>query len=339
MRPLVQVTLAVCLASGCSFYAQTGKVMSGYAVEHVVPYMMQSPDVGMACGTGVAMGPFLMSFGRVTDPPDKAALVTMMAAGMCAEMSAWDDELAQLRSGRESRAAEMQDARVREQRLHELAADRYHQAYGRLVKAFGEPGGACPKLAGRDRLLYLLGLSSGLLAVMHDQAAGGPVGVPMDVPRKVAQAAACLDDAELWGVPHALQAAVWATVPGTAPEKTEPFAVLRAAAKLGQDQAVRLAGAFLVQAAAGAGRADELRRAITEHAESLKAKPAADDYRMLDRYATLLIQHESDKLWTARTGHRTPMGALGTFPEEATKTKPPADDDRILEGLDSEGAK
>jgi hypothetical protein len=313
--------------------------MSSYTVEHVVPFMMQSADVDMACGTGVSMGSFLMSFGRVTDPPDRGALVTLMAAGMCAEMASWEAELAQLRAVRENRAGDAQDARIREQRAHELAADRYQQAYARLTRVFGEPGGACPKLEGSDPLFYLLGLSSGLLAVLHDRAAGGALGVPLDLPRKVAQSAACLDDNQFWGAPRALQAAVWASVPGTVPEKTDPFAVLRDAARRGQERGVRLAGAFLVQTAAAAGRTEDLRRAIKDHAESLRQKPAADDWRMLDRYATLLIRHESDKLWSQARGHRTPSGGLGTFAEDEKQDAKPAEDDRLLDELNREEGK
>ncbi|HEY3354909.1 MAG TPA: hypothetical protein VGQ83_16770 [Polyangia bacterium] len=337
MRPLALLAPVLWLASGCSLHAQTGKVMSSYAVEHVTPYLMQSSDVSMVCQTGVAMGAFLMSFERVTDPPDRAGLVTLMAAGMCAESEAWEAELAQLRAVRDNRAGEAQDARIREQRAHEVAAERYQAAYARLTRAFGAPGETCPKLEGRDELLYLLGLSSGLLAVFHDRAAGGSLGVPLSIPRAVAQAARCVDDARFWGVPRALQAAVWASVPGTVPDQTDPFAVLRESARRGQAEGVRLAGAFLVQTAAGAGKSDELRRAIKDHAESVKAKPAALAWRMLDRYATLMIEHESDKLWTGAKGHRTPTGSLGAFADDdARDATKPADDGQMLEGLEEE---
>ncbi len=75
--------------------------------------------------------------------------------------------------------------------------------------------------------------------------------------------------------------------------------------------------------------------AIAAHAASLEATPPAKAWRLLDRYATYLIRHESDRIWTQATGHRTPEGALGTFPEPPGKADPTVDDS-LLEGLEDE---
>jgi hypothetical protein len=325
------------LGGGCSLNAMTGNMMADYSVKHVAPYVFETGDVDMACKMGVAMGPFLLSFGRVTTPPDRAGIATMLSAGMCAEADAREAELDQLRALKSGRAGEAQDARVREHRAHEVAAARYQQAYLRFVRVFGEPGGECRTIAKEDELLYLLGLTGGLLSVFHDRAAGGALSVPMDIPRKVASGATCLDDARFWGVPKALQAAVWASVPGTAPAgAADPFVVLRESARLGQEKGLRLAGAFRTQIAATAGKTDELRSAIREHAAAVRGKPALEAYRTLDRYATMLVEHESDKLWTQATGHRTPVGSFGTFPEDETKPGEDRKDDSLLEGLDTE---
>ncbi|MBI5482763.1 MAG: hypothetical protein HY906_28165 [Deltaproteobacteria bacterium] len=326
---------------GCSLNAMTGNMMADYSVKHVVPYVFETGDVDMACKLGVSMGPFLLSFGRVTTPPDRSGIVTMLSAGMCAEADAREAELDQLRALKTGRAAEAQDARVREHRAHEAAAARYQVAFQRFVRVFGEPGGGCRPIAKEDELLYLLGLTGGLLSVFHDRAAGGALGVPMDIPRKVAAGAACLDDGKFWGVPRALQAAVWASVPGSAPAGSpDPFVVLQQSARAGQEKGLRLAGAFLAQIAANAGKSDTLRTGIREHAAAVRNKPALEAYRTLDRYATMLVEHESDKLWTQATGHRTPVGSFGTFPED--ETKPPGGesddkkDDSLLEGLETE---
>jgi hypothetical protein len=332
------VLLALTTATGCSLHAQTGKLMSSYSVQHVVPYIFENGDVDVACKTGVGMGAFLLSFGRVTAPPNRAGIVTLLAAGMCAEADAREAELEQLRALKSGRPADAQDARIREHKAHVLAADRYQKAYGRFRAAFGEPGGECRRIAPEDELLYLLGLTSGILAVFHDRAAGGALGVPLDIPRKIAAGAACLDDGRFWGVPHALQAAVWASVPGTAPKGTDPFAVLQASARRGQEQGLRLAGAFLAQIAATAGRGELLRRAIKEHAAARRERPPLPAYLTLDNYATNLVEHESDKLWTQATGHRTPVGSLGTFPEDETKPTEKRDDS-LLEGLEPEEKK
>lgn len=319
------------LLPGCKsmIYKSTGDVMSSYATDHILPAEMASDDADMACETGVSFAAFLMSFGRVTRPPHRAGVVTYLSAGTCAEEDAWEAELRQMRALREKRSDEAQDARIVEKRAHQLAARRFGRAFELLQAEFGEVGNGCPKLEKEDELLYLLGLSSGLLAVMHDRAADGTAGVDTSIPPAVARGASCLDAKKWYGVPLALQAAIWASVPGAAPADRDPWAALAEAAHTGDETGVRLARAFQVQAAAAVGRNDLLREAITAHGKSLREKQAAKDLRMLDRLGTLMVEHESDKIWTDETGHRTPVGALGTFHQAGT----PHVDDTLLEGL------
>jgi hypothetical protein len=309
-------------------------MMSSYAVEHVMPFTMAASDVGMACETGVSMGYFLISFGRVTDEPDKAALVTLLPAGMCAEGEAWEQELRAARALREQRATEAQDARMVEKQRHAVAAKRFHGAWLRLVAAFGEPGEQCPEFEENDEALYLLGLNAGLLAVVHDRASGGEAGVPLSIPPMVARATQCLDDAKWWGAPKALEATLFTSVPGLAPEGVDAWAQLEQAAARGREQGVRLADAMWVLGAAAAGDEDMLRRAIATHAEAVATTKGAPDWNLLDSYATLIIQHESDRIWTQATGHRTPPGALGTFPE--TQDEGPGEEDGLFDDLDQE---
>jgi hypothetical protein len=320
------------LLAGCQgfFHAQTGGIMSSYAEQHMLPYTMASADLGMACEMGVSMGAFLMSFERVTAPPRRAAIVTLVSAGMCAEAEAWEAELRQLRAVRDGRAAEAQDARIAEQRSHGQAATRFSAAWTQLESAFGRTGEGCPELDDDDELLYLLGLSAGMLAVLHDRAAGGLAQVPMDIPLRVSRAAACLDGSRWWGAPLALQAAVWALVPGALPESRDAWASLREAAELGDSQRVRLARAFQIQILDASGRDAELREALAAHAASTERTPSDPDWRLLDAYASRMILHVSDRLWTTERGHRTPLGAFGTFPQSAAPT---AEDDALFDDL------
>jgi hypothetical protein len=309
------------LTSGC-LYKATGNVMSGYAAEHMVPYMMASDDVNMACQTGVSMGSFLMSFERVTNPPDRAALVTLLSAAMCSEAQAWEAELRRLRAAHEGRAAEAQDALIEEKRAHLVSAKRYYAAFLRLNALTGPVGqGACPKLEQDDEVLYLLGLSSGVLAVLHDKAADGAAGVPTDIPAAVERASSCLANERWWGVPSALKAAIWVAAPPLKPADKDPWAELAQAAKRGEDSNVRLASAFQVQTAVTAGRSDDARKIIAAFAAVLQAKPADPKWRLLDAYGASMILHESDKIWTEETGHRTPSGKLGTFEVPASATE------------------
>lgn len=320
----IAVLFALVSVSGCQNFLQrkTGDLMGSYAEEHMVPYMMASGDQGMACETGVSMGAFLMSFERVTDPPRRAALVTLLAAGMCAEATAWEADLRQSRAVREGRATEARDARIAEKRSHTLAAGRFFSAYQQLEGIFGTIGEGCPdEFEEDDEILFLLGLSAGMLAVVHDRAAEGAAEVPMDIPQAVARAAACLDSDRWWGAPMALQASVWASVPGAAPEDADPWAALEDASAVGEANGVRLARAFQVQILEASGQDAELKDAIAAHVASYDETPSHPDWELLDSYATRMILHVSDRIWTTERGHRTPFGALGTFWQPPQETE------------------
>jgi hypothetical protein len=326
MRHSIVCALAAAASlAGCksTMYGMTGDTMAGFTVDHATPYLMESDDADMACKTGAAMGAFVASFGRVTDPPDKAALGTLLSAATCAEADGWEAELRGLRALRDGRSAEGNDARIAEKRAHELAAKRYYGSYRRLVAAYGEPGEKCPEFEEKsDELLYMVGLLAGVNAVQHDRQAAGAADVPLDVPRKVERGATCLDDARWFGVPSAIRAAVWLSVPGATPEGTDPWAVLAKAAETGDAKGMRLARAIQVQSALAQGRDDLVKQGLAAHAASLAQQPAEAHYRLLDRNAWLLNLHVSDIVWTREAGHRTPYGSFGQLPE-----KPAAADD------------
>ena len=315
---LALAPLILAPAAGCV------SVVDKSTATSVAPVVMGSDDIGLGCASGEATAAVLSTIGKPErgKTPHQARVLSLMSAGMCVEPLAWDTELARgvaLRNGEGSRVADLLEV---ERRHHATAARRYYAAWRELTAAWSPaPGTGCPTLRSKrnEDLLYVLGLSSGVLAVLHDQAAGGEVGVPLDVPRAVARAAACLDDDTWWGVPRALQAAVWATIPGAAPDGVDPRAVLAESAAKGDAARIRLARAFQVQTLATLGDDTDLRAAIAAHAASLQT-PADPRFRMLDRYAHLLIRHESDKIWVAEAGHRTPGDHYGHFPSPPAAT-------------------
>ncbi len=328
--------LAVCAwicSSACSIASMTGDMMSDYTVEHLTPYLLANRDLGMACETGASMGSYLLSFERVTSPPHRAAISTMLSAAQCAEELAWQEELRGLRAINQGLAPEAQDARIAEKRARVVAADRYHRAFRSMVAAYGEPSNECPRLEEDDELLWLLGLLGGVLSVQHDRATGGLVGVPMDVLRKASRGAECLPDARWWGAPRALQATVWLSVPGSLPEGKEAWPQLEAAAEQGVRVGVRLAGAMFVQAAINVGDEARLRAGIARFAAP--SEPTADTapYQLLDAIAQRQVLAASDRLWTEATGHRTPPGSLGQLYDPAS----PAEEDDTTDLLDDLG--
>lgn len=321
------------LAGGCrSFiYGTTGRVMAAYTIEVMLPTVMASGDIEMACGAGESLGSMVVSFDRVTNPiDDKPAMLTMMSAGMCAEADAWEAELAGGRARFLGQAAVAQDERVKEMRARQTAAARYAEAWQRFRRAYQLDKVACPKFKSEnDEVLTILGLSSGLLATMNDRASGGSVGLVGEELHQVERLAQCLDNTRYWGAPKAFQAAVWASVPGATPEGSDPWVTLAAAADASEATGVRLAQALFAQVAAAQGKSDMLRKVLRQHAASLSKVPTSKQWTMLDRYATNIITYESDRLWTANTGHRTPHQGLGTFWDEAAKV----DDGGLLDNL------
>lgn len=317
------------LTAGCSIHGLTGDTMISYTNEHVTPFAMSEGDVAQACETGVSFGQFLRSFERVTDAPRRASVVTGLSAALCAELEAWEAELRHLRALHRSDVAEAQDARIEQQRHHRTAAARYLMAHEGAMAAFGDK--SCPEFEeGGDEALMLLGLLAGVQAVTHDRAAGGEAGVPLTIPPKVARLSECLNDDQWWGVPGALRAAVWTSVPGSAPEGADPWQVLAEAAAKGEASKVRLARAVQILAAVGAGKDEIVRSAIRAHAKAMTTAPDPA-WRLLDADATLVVLHTSDRLWTLAQGHRTPMGSLGTFWDDEAES--PDDGDDLLEDL------
>lgn len=334
-RPILAGVATALALTGCmsSLYKPTGAVVSGITQAHTIPTVLSDDDVAMACEIGVSFHRFVTSLGRVSEPPNRVSLITSVAAGMCAERDAWEAELRQLRGLYKGDPGEASDARALERQHHATAAKRYHEAWREMSIAFRYRADRCPSVSRKDEHFFLLGLSAGLLAVMHDRAAGGVVGVPTNMPHKVARAAQCLNDERWWGVPKALEAAVWVTIPGAVPEDVDPYAQLTQSARRGERAGVRLARALQAVALSGAGRDGDVRATIEGHAAALKSRESARKWRLLDKFATLLILHESDKIWTRETGHRTPYAQLGSFPEFQLD---PQKEQYYLEGLDFE---
>lgn len=343
------ITLCAALAlsgAGCSVHALTGDTMSEYATQHLTPYLLSKRDLAMACEVGVSMGPYLLSFERVTTPPDQAAVSTLVTAALCAERDAWREELRALRAFRAGDAAESSDARVAQRRAHGLAAARYADSYARMVRLYPDEG-SCPELDEQGELTALLGGLAGLLAVQHDRASGVMVGVPTDTPRKVAARARCFSDAanaRWWGLPRALEAAVWLVIPGSGPEgvtdsaelKARAYEQLAAAAALGRAAGVRVADSVYAYAAYALGDLERVRAVIAEFAASRKSTPPAAAWALLDETSFAQLEALSDKLWTEARGHRTPSGELGSFWEEEAPAAPEEAGDDLLDGLDGE---
>jgi len=140
--------------------------------------------------------------------------------------------------------------------------------------------------------------------------------VPTDLPQQVARGVRCLNNERWWGVPAALQAAIWTGVPGSAPAGTDAWAELDKAATVGAKSGIRLAVAIAAQAAEAGGKEAEMRKYIKAFVAAGIAVPAPARWQMLDLQGGINILQMSDRAWTRAEGHRTPTGELGSFPGE-----------------------
>ncbi|PKA03835.1 hypothetical protein CH375_14605 [Leptospira ellisii] len=324
------VTIVTINSISCSaVYKITGRTISSYSEDHLIPFLLESGDLDSVCNAGVSLAPLIASFERVSKRPDLPVMVAMLGAGMCAERNAQEAELLYLASVRRGKGDEATDHQAVEIRNHAVAAKRFGQAYKRFVSYFGEWNGRCPSLSEEDQFYYLIGLSSSLLAILHDRAAQGAANVPTDIPSIVSGASKCLDAERWWGVPLALEAVVWLSIPGATPAGKDPFQQLDRSVVLGDKAGVSLSRAFQIQALTGRGNQNAIKKAVQDHSKFLEKGVSRREFQLLEAYAEQLSRHESDKIWIKEKGHRGPL-LLGSFPQGKRDLK---EDDDLLKDL------
>ena len=308
---LVGISAAIFGLSACA------STIDRFTIDRVLDRGTDFADLGIVCGVGHALTHPLGSVAR--RDPSRAMVVSETVAALCAEEDAWKADLDQARVMRNlrglgsARADEAVDARLRGQRLHTLAASRFERGWQHLLEQYpGLDQGECPRIKSKDEFVVVLGLVGSTLALFHDRAGGGVVGVPTDRPLAVARASSCFAPDAWWSTPQALQAGAWATVPGSAPEGVDPWELLEQAATNGETTGIRVARAIQVIVAANAGRDDVLATAIPAFVAS--TTPPDPDWLLLDEYARLVTLNQSDLIWTRERGHRTEV--LGVLPSD-----------------------
>ncbi len=324
--------LSGCGAVNNMVYKTTGDVMQGFSREHTIPYLMASGDLAMGCAMSEATAPLLMSFGRVTSEPDQLAVMLYLSAGGCAEEQAREHELAALTALYERNGNAAEDAMIRQKRAYALASRRYLKSWQHHNAFYGEPGtGECPDFDDdMDEFVYLAGLLSGLQALNSEIQSTSSIGVPKNVGSVVARATNCLENDKWWGAPMALKATVWSMMPGALPEGENAFERLAMADRKGEEAGVRLSHVFHAIAATNKGDEAGVKAVIRQHAESLDAQPANEDWAFVDAMATNMVVALSDRLWVENTGHRTPLGQLGIFWDDRQKEVETMDLDDLL---------
>lgn len=325
------MSLSLLLNACTVVYRSTGEVMTGYAEDQGVPYMLANDDVALSCSMTEAFTPFLLSFSRVDTSPDQLAILFYLMAGNCTEFKAWEEELRYLRAIHQKNPIEAQDARISQQRLLGLAARRQLTGYQYLITAFTEPGAECPVLVSdKDELYWLIGLLDGMQAIINDIASGGTVEVPLNIAAKVGRGATCLNNEKWWGMPNAIQAAIWIILPGTHNDETNPIDVMNDSVQTGLEQGMNLTQVLAAQVYLGQGEIEKVKKIIRNHAVLAERTLANQAFKILNEVSKLQLQAISDRLWTKATGRRTPLGRMGTFWDDPEKSVETINIDEIL---------
>ena len=351
-------TLRLVLLSTLVSLAACSRSIDRMALKQVAPRIMQFEDMQLSCAVGETLAPLLLT--GVHSPPKKAITLGLSASALCLESETWEAEMrrrrAQFLVATSDQAAiwgkYAADAVVAEERAHERAARRHLMIWNRITSIYGVPDDehTCPKLKEREQLPYLLGLTSGVLAVIHDGASGRAVHVSLSIPRTVARAAQCVDNQKFWGLPNALRASVFRSIPGSAPPNTDPLAMLEEAASLGDSQGIWLPRALHIMSISSADQ--DISSLLTTYKQTVNSVTSNHDYQLLNVFASFLIRHESDRIWMREVGTRTPKGQLGDIPradssvdasaldelldEEATMNGNSADSTAVKEDLPAE---
>lgn len=330
---LAGVASATLLLSGCSLNKAIGDGMVKFSKTDMIPYLMSMDDPHVACVNGEANAPLLLTFERAGTNVNQLGVLIQMTTGGCAEQEANEQELRYLRASKAGQTAEAMDARAAQKTWNALAAQRYYAGYRRLVAFYGEPGEACPTWRLRrelDQLAYLLGLITGVQAVVQDVAAERAVDVPMDIAAKADRAASCLDNEKWWGMPQAIHAAVALLNPTIDAQGKDPWQELAQAAAIGEKAGVRLPHVFQAMVAQTKGDDVRLRQAIKAFVAAGEKGQVNERYRMIDRVAVQTMKAVSDRYWTEHTGQRTPHLQLGHFWDEKAAPTPTVALDDIL---------
>ena len=324
----IAVTLLLALSTGCV------NTIERFTIDKIVRQSLTQRDLAKACSMGEALTHPLTAATPDRNPPSRALVVAELTSGMCYELVAREAELrvarakTNLRNDPVGKASEIKDARALADRLNAEAALRFDRAWTHLEDHYGTLGtDVCPRVNTKDEVVVLVGIVGGVLALLRDKASGGSVGIPLDRINAAGRAASCLDNERWWHAPQALQAASWATVPGTAPDGVDPWALLEESATKGDATGVRFARALQVRIAINSGLNDVASSGIKAHAQTLKETSTPEEWNLLDEYSRLVSLHESDLLWTAAEGHRTiDFGELPGDEDDAATADPFAAD-------------
>lgn len=317
-------------------YTPTGMVLSAYSESQATPYVMAMEDPGMACRLGEGVDPLVYSFSRVSPAPNSTGSLLMLLSALCSEREARQAELEYLLADHNGNVSVAKDARERSKRLYAVTAERREKAFERAMAAYDydpavEPV-ECPSL-GDDQaeLTFLLGLITGLQAIVNDSNSGARAGIPKNIAPQAARATKCVDNEKWGGAPAAVRANIWLLLPDTRPPGApDPWEILDKSSQQGVEAGMRISMALEAVAAETFGRKDVLKKVIADFVAADDTIEVWEEYQLSDEVAREVIQFSSDKYWIANYGYRTPASRFGSLDERAESDAEAMDLDDFL---------
>ena len=316
------IGLALLLGTtGCTRFIQrtTGNVLVKHAADNGVPYVMQSQELDLAYNTGFSLATLIETFSTVGVNTAGTAIPLYVLAGFKAEQdNTFTNRLRYMRAVYAGNGPEAQDARIAERRGYAETAHLRYLAWKSAEKYFGPLGDKCPKMNGDiDNLLLTFGVLGGLLAVLDDANAMGVEGVPMDIAGKAARTTDCLNNEQWWGLPQAIKGAVWVSVPGAAPPGKSGWDQMNQAKAVGEKSGAFVAYVLEAMVAYSNGKIDLLKQSIRDFVKKSAGKEPPKTAAIMNELARQQLTVLSDMMWIDATGHATPFGNLGKFPDDA----------------------
>ncbi len=317
----LMLTLFLTMATAMLAVKNSGRFLVGFIETHAVPYVLKTDDVEMGCVMAEALSLLVPSLAQINASPYKLGVIFDFLSGSCSEFKAWEEELRYVRAMHAKNITEAQDARIAQKRYLNQAARRQFKGYKNLELAYAEsPGVDCPEFkTWNDEFYWLVGLMDGLQAVLNDIASEGGAKVPLDISLKVGRGAGCLQNEKWWGMPDAIQAAIWLSFPESTPAGKKPLIILKDAIRIGMNQGMHIVQVIAAKIHIGLGNTETVKAIIRDNAKAKLSIPANPRFIFLDEVATLQLQAMSDFMWTESTGKRTPIGGLGTFWDDPKK--------------------
>ena len=336
---LVFISFFLLLISGCNAnpgYSLAAVSVEGFTEDVAIPYILKTNDSDASCQLGSSNWPLFSSLNDLSERPPKTLSLLLLLSANCSEQRAFTAELRSIRAFKAGVFSEAKDANTEYKTLIQLTAERRLKSYQAAMNSVGfnpdDRQEECPDFENeQSEMVFLYGLVTGLQAMLADTLVEGRAGVPRSIAPTAARAAGCFDNTQWGGTPKAIQAAVWLMLPDLNKDSNQsPWGLLRESVEEGNQFGVSTPLAIFSLMADSVNNEPQLAWALATLKEE---KQINASLALIDSIALSQVQAVSDRLWTQKTGERTPFGKLGSMPQNDSRESF-EDDDQAASALD-----